>query len=154
MKDSGFFVLAEKRKRLATLYTWNKDHLETTGGATDGFETEPGFASGGGGLVTTARDYARIGQMLLNHGTLDGVRVLSPSAAQAIMTDHLAPASVTGGYGIGFQHLRPGYKYGYNGVVVTDPAAANVALGRSYLWHGAAVTWFWVDPENQLVSSA
>jgi CubicO group peptidase (beta-lactamase class C family) len=116
MKDSSFIVPAEKRKRLATLY---KNHLETTGGATDGFETEPGFASVGGGLVTTARDYARIGQMLLNHGTLDGVRVLSASAAQAIMTDHLAPALVTGGYGTGFQRLRLGYQYGYNGVVVT-----------------------------------
>lgn len=154
MVDTGFYVPQDKRDRLATLYTWTDGKLQPMAGGMFGssYAAPPSFASGGGGLVSTAPDYARFGQMLLDGGTLDGARVLSPAAAKAIMTDHLPPALVRAGYGIGFQQLRPGYQFGYNGVVVTDPASAGVALGTgSYLWDGAAGTWFWIDPENRLV---
>jgi CubicO group peptidase (beta-lactamase class C family) len=110
------------------------------------------LASGGGGLVTTAADYARFGEMLLEGGTLDGTRILSPAAARTIMIDHLPTALIGDGFGIGFQRIHPGYQFGYNGVIVTDPVAANVALGKgSYLWDGRAGTWLWVDPENRVV---
>lgn len=150
MPDTGFLVPAEKRSRFATLYRWRDGRL-TPEAPTD-YASLPGFASGGGGLVTTAGDYGRLGQMLLNGGALDDARILSPVAAKTIMTDHLTPQLVNGKFGIGFQQIRPGYQFGYNGVVVTDPAAAEVALGKgSYLWDGRAGTWFWVDPENQVV---
>jgi CubicO group peptidase (beta-lactamase class C family) len=59
---------------------------------------------------------------------------------------------VTEGYGIGIQQIRPGYEFGVNGAVVTDPAKAKVAIGKgSYSWDGAAGTWFWVDPANKIV---
>ena len=154
MADTGFFVPAAKRARFATLYGWDKDKLVPLTGGTFGstYETAPGFASGGGGLVTTAGDYARFAQMLLNNGTLDGARILKPGSAKVIMTDHISPAIVNGKFGIGMQQIRPGYQFGYNGVVVTDPAAAGVDMGRgSYLWDGAAGTWFWVDPTNHIV---
>jgi CubicO group peptidase (beta-lactamase class C family) len=90
--------------------------------------------------------------MLVNGGTLDGARILSPAAVHEMMSNHISPALVSGHFGIGFQQLRPGYQFGYDGVVVTDPYAARVAMGRgSYLWDGAAGTWFWVDPTNKLV---
>lgn len=155
MVDTGFYVPASKRTRFATLYEWRDNTLMVP--AADGlfaspYAAVPGFASGGGGLVTTAADYARLAQMLLNGGTLDGKRILSPETAREIMSSHLSPQIVSTGYGIGLQRIRPGYEYGYNGVVVTDPAAAKVALGKgSYLWDGAAGTWFWVDPENKVV---
>ncbi|HEY0649949.1 serine hydrolase domain-containing protein [Phenylobacterium sp.] len=156
MVDTGFHVPVGKRDRFAALYEWKDGKLQPP--SADGlfsstYDRTPGFASGGGGLVTTASDYGRFGQMLLNGGTLDGVRILKRETAREIMTAHLPPQIVTGGFGIGsIQRIRPGYEYGYNGVVITDPGAAKVAMGKgSYLWDGAAGTWFWVDPENQIV---
>jgi CubicO group peptidase (beta-lactamase class C family) len=155
MADTGFYVPPGKRDRFATLYEWRNNALQVP--SADGlfsspYAEPPGFASGGGGLVTTAGDYARFGQMLLNGGSLDGAKVLTPKTAREIMTSHLSPALVNGKFGIGMQQIRPGYEYGWNGVVVTDPAAAKVAMGKgSYLWDGAAGTWFWVDPERKLV---
>jgi CubicO group peptidase (beta-lactamase class C family) len=155
MVDTGFYVPAAKRTRFAELYEWKDARLQVIGpGAmfASTYSEVPGFASGGGGLVTTASDYARFGQMLLNGGTLDGAPILKPATAKMIMTSQLTPALVAGKFGIGIQQIRPGYEYGWNGVVVTDPAAAKVALGKgSYLWDGAAGTWFWVDPENRVV---
>lgn len=155
MVDTGFHVPAAKRGRFAALYEWKDGKLQPPAGGSpflSTYESDPGFASGGGGLVTTASDYARFASMLLNGGTLDGRRVLSERTTSEIMTSHLSPQIVNGGFGIGIQRIRPGYEYGYNGVVVTDPAAAKVALGKgSYLWDGAAGTWFWVDPENRVV---
>jgi len=155
MVDTGFYVPAAKRDRFATLYEWKDSKLQVPAADSmfaSAYDRVPGFASGGGGLVTTASDYSRFAQMLLNGGTLDGKRILKPATAREIMTSHVSPQIVTGGFGIGMQRIRPGYEYGYNGVVVTDPAAAKVAMGKgSYLWDGAAGTWFWVDPENQIV---
>jgi CubicO group peptidase (beta-lactamase class C family) len=62
---------------------------------------------GGGGLVSTASDYARFASMLLNGGTLDGRRILSKRATKTMMTSHLPPALVTRGYGIGLQQIQP-----------------------------------------------
>lgn len=155
MVDTGFHVPAAKRGRFAALYEWKDGKLQPPAGGSpflSTYEADPGFASGGGGLVTTAADYARFASMLLNGGTLDGKRILKPETAKLMMTSHLSPQIVNGGFGIGIQRMRPGYEYGWNGVVVTDPAAAKVAMGKgSYLWDGAAGTWFWVDPENQVV---
>lgn len=154
MVDTGFTVPAAKRARFAALYGWQDGALARLDGGMFGsaYEEEPGFASAGGGLVTTAGDYARFAQMLLEDGALDGVRVLKPGSAKVIMTDHLPPALVNGKFGIGMQQIRPGYQFGYNGVVVTDPEAAGVDMGKgSYLWDGAAGTWFWADPSNNLV---
>jgi CubicO group peptidase (beta-lactamase class C family) len=151
MKDTGFMVPAEKRERFATMYTWTNGALAPAAVGGD-YSTVPGFASGGGGLVTTAEDYVRFARMLLRGGLFEDVRVLSEAADHMIRTNHIADEIVNGGFGIGFQRIRPGYQFGYNGVVVTDPAAAGVAVGKgSYLWDGAAGTWFWVDPQNGFV---
>lgn len=153
MKDTGFFVPAGKAQRLVKLYTADKDGklVPASFGSSD-LSIPPGAASGGGGLISTSDDYSHFARMLLKEGELDGTRIISAASARQIMTNHIAPEIVNGGYGIGFQQVRPGYQFGYNGVVVTDPAAAGVALGRgSYLWDGAAMTWFWVDPTNKVV---
>jgi CubicO group peptidase (beta-lactamase class C family) len=154
MVDTGFVVPPAKRDRFATFYDMKDGQLTaiTSGPFAETYTKMPVLASGGGGLVSTASDYARFASMLLNGGTLDGRRVLSKRAAKAMMTNRLTPRLVTGGYGIGLQQIRPGYQFGVNGVVVTDPAKAGVAMGQgSYLWDGAGGTWFWVDPTNKIV---
>lgn len=154
MADTDFVVPPGKRDRFATLYDWQNGQLAeiTSGPFAEAYATSPKMASGGGGLVSTAHDYARFANMLLNRGTLNGRRILSSRATRTIMASRLPPQLVTGGYGIGLQQIRPGYEFGVNGVVVTDPAKAGVAMGKgSYLWDGAAGTWFWVDPANRIV---
>jgi CubicO group peptidase (beta-lactamase class C family) len=90
--------------------------------------------------------------MLLNDGELDGVRVLKPESVAAMTSNHIAEDIIAGGYGIGFHVFRPGLGQGYNGVVFTDPDAAGIPVGKgSYQWDGAAGTWFWIDPANDLL---
>jgi CubicO group peptidase (beta-lactamase class C family) len=154
MVDTDFVVPPEKRDRFVTLYDMQAGKLTpiTSGPFAGSYAEKPVMASGGGGLVSTASDYARFASMLLNGGTLYGRRILSKRATKAMMTNRLSPALVNGGYGIGLQQIRAGYQFGVNGVVVTDPAKAKVAMGKgSYLWDGAAGTWFWVDPANRVV---
>jgi CubicO group peptidase (beta-lactamase class C family) len=154
MVDTDFLVPPAKRDRFATLYDGQSGTLAaiTSGPFADTYAATPVMASGGGGLVSTVDDYARFASMLLNGGTLNGRRILSKRATKTIMTNRLSPALITGGFGIGIQQIRPGYEYGVNGVVVTDPAKAGVAMGKgSYLWDGAGGTWFWVDPANKIV---
>jgi CubicO group peptidase (beta-lactamase class C family) len=154
MVDTGFVVPPAKRDRFATLYDMQAGKLTaiTSGPFAESYAQTPLMASGGGGLVSTAHDYARFASMLLNGGTLKGKRILSKRATKTIMTNRLTPALVGGGFGIGLQQIRPGYQFGVNGVVVTDPSKAGVAMGKgSYLWDGAAGTWFWVDPANRIV---
>lgn len=153
MHDTGFRIATAKLPRLAAAYQWKDGRLQRADLNLFGAEPDqlPGFLSGGGGLFSTADDYSRFARMLLNRGALDGVRIISTAAANEMMSNHLSPAVTEGGFGIGLQQMRPGYQYGYNGAVVTDPAAAKVAIGRgSYLWDGLASTWFWVDPEHRI----
>ena len=155
MKDAGFFVPAEKRNRFVTLYRAGaKGELMADGtpGAPADYAKQPTMASGGGGMVSTAEDYYRFAQMLANGGELDGVRILSPASVQLMTANHVPQSLLTGEYGIGWHVLRPGFGYGYNCAVVYDPAEANLPEGKgTFFWDGAAGTWFWVDPTNDVV---
>ena len=155
MADTDFWVDAENAKRLATLYHASDKRglvaLEKPPMLGDNL-SPPRIASGGGGLVSTLDDYARFAQMLLNRGTLDGVRVLSPDAVALMSTNHLPAWMLEAGFGIGAMQIRPGFGFGFNGAVFTDPDAAGIPVGRgSYEWDGAAGTWFWVDWANDLI---
>jgi len=66
----------------------------------------PGLPSGGGGLYSTAADYLRFAQMLLNGGELEGVRILSPSSVQLMRSNHLPERLMTGKYGIGWYRMQ------------------------------------------------
>jgi len=159
MKDTGFYVPREKRDRLATLYKTGA-HGELEDGSSDveafgyQFDREPSLPIGGGGLVSTAADYYRFAQMLLNGGELGGVRILGPRTVRLMISNHLAEGLMTQFRGGGgeFMEPRPGVGYGYGGAVITDPGLADVPVGRgTYLWNGWASTWFWVDPENDML---
>ena len=70
-----------------------------------------------------------------------------------LMTSNHVPAELlTGKFGIGSQVMRPGFGYGYNCAVIFDPGEANLSDGKgTFFWDGAAGTWFWVDPTNDIV---
>jgi CubicO group peptidase (beta-lactamase class C family) len=154
MRDAGFFVPQEKRSRFATNYRLEGGKLVPTNAMAlaNNYSAPPPLASGGGGLVSTAEDYYRFAQMLGNNGELEGKRVLSPASVKLMGTNHLPPNLLTGEFGIGMHVMRPGFGYGYNCAVVYDPGEANLPVGKGTLfWDGAAGTWFWVDPANDIV---
>jgi CubicO group peptidase (beta-lactamase class C family) len=103
-------------------------------------------------MYSTAGDYLRFVQMLLNGGELGGVRVLSPSTVQLMRSNHLPERVQTGKYGIGPYTMQPGLGFGYDFAVLEDPTKIGSTAGKgSYLWNGLAGTWFWIDPTNDLV---
>ncbi len=147
MRDAGFYVPAEKRSRFAVAYKADKQGnlLPDDAGLNTPDSEQPTAASGGGGLVSTAEDYYRFAQMLANHGELDGHRYLSPSTVKLMSSNHLPRGVKTAPVGRGLG-------YGYNVEVDTDPSAVNQPEGKgTFGWNGAAGTWFWIDPENDIV---
>jgi CubicO group peptidase (beta-lactamase class C family) len=153
MKDTAFLVPEEKLGRLATVYTSSEKSSELTAMPPDANVSKlPGCPSGGGGLYSTAGDYLRFAQMLLNGGEFNGVRILSPSTIDLMRGNHLPQSLMTGKFGIGFYYMKPGLGFGYDFAVFEDPIKAGSTVGKgSYLWDGAAGTWFWIDPTNDLV---
>jgi CubicO group peptidase (beta-lactamase class C family) len=156
MKDAGFYVPAGKRSRfVAAVHMDAKGRLVSGTGGLGNLTTyaaPPGMPSGGGGMVSTAADYYRFAQMLGNGGVLDGKRILAPSTVKLMTANHLTPNLLTGQWAIGMQVMRPGLGYGYNCAVEFAPALANLPGGTgTFYWDGAAGTWFWVDPVNDIV---
>jgi len=152
MADTGFYVPKEKWTRFATLYNGDKDGNRVAVPDDGTYHAQPGMPSGGGGLVSTAQDYRRFAQMLLNKGELDGVRILSPASVALMSANHLPPSLMTGEYSIATQTIRPGLGYGYDCAVYTDPLLADDPTGKgTFFWLGAADTWFWIDPTNDLI---
>ena len=147
MSDTGFYVPKEKLNRFAEFYNYDNDGKLHAVGVREGlnhdFAAKPALSSGGGGLVSTASDYMRFCQMLLNGGQLDGVRILSPLTVELMHTNVLAP---------NVPILAPGAGFGLDFAIYTDPVAAGGYYGKgSYWWGGAAGTWFWIDPVNDLI---
>jgi CubicO group peptidase (beta-lactamase class C family) len=155
MKDAGFFVPEDKRQRFAANYHEVQGVLTanaTTNGLSTDYDKQPTMASGGGGLVSTAMDYYRFAQMLANGGQLEGHRILAPSTVKLMTSNHVPASLLTGEFGIGLSVIRPGFGWGYDCAVVFDPPEANLSDGKgTFFWDGAAGTWFWVDPTNDIV---
>lgn len=148
MVDTDFHVPAEKAERLAQVYGYDDNGAlvaqEGFGGQTN-YLAEQTFESGGGGLVGTAMDYMRFAQMLLNGGELDGVRILSPLTVELMHRNQL-PKSVAG-IGLGAR----GTTFGLDFAIIEDPVEAESYSKGEYYWGGAAGTWFWIDPVEDLV---
>jgi CubicO group peptidase (beta-lactamase class C family) len=154
MKDTAFQLTRAQLPRLAGLYVGGGDkgglqEAKTVFGWPRTDPTRPPtFESGGAGLFSTTMDYARFCQMLLNGGALDGVRLLSPASVNLMSANHLSDALLAKGAG-GF---GGGRGFGLNFEVLADPAAAASLAGKgSYRWGGAAGTWFWIDPGNDVI---
>jgi CubicO group peptidase (beta-lactamase class C family) len=152
MTDTAFWVPPEKQSRLAALYI--PDPKTRALKPADNFMVldvtkPPAIASGGGGLVSTTADYARFAQMLLNGGQLDGARILAPGTIKLMASNHLSDI-VMAAPDTSFSPAK-GVGFGLDFAVVTDPARDGTLQGEgSYSWGGAAGTWFWIDPKNDL----
>jgi CubicO group peptidase (beta-lactamase class C family) len=111
---------------------------------------QPKFDCGGSCAFSTAADYIRFGQMLVNGGTLDGVRVLSPKTVRLMSSDHLGKNIKNNVAGT--EAGRDGYGFGLGVAVRIEPgvAATNGSVG-DYTWNGAHGTIFWVDPKEKMV---
>ena len=156
MTDTDFVVPESKWPRMATVYSpdgssgirpmKDPESFGNTHMSPVAYYKSKTYFSGGAGLVSTAADYARFGQMLLNGGSLDGVQILSPKTIELMTVNHaadLASIPIAGagyGWGLGFR-------------ILTDLAAtqATGSVGN-YGWSGIYGTNFWVDPKEKLVA--
>jgi CubicO group peptidase (beta-lactamase class C family) len=153
MPDTAFFVPQEKLSRVATIYSWDRSKAALVADRPDsGITKMPGLPSGGGGLYSTAADYFRFAQMVANGGELDGKRLLKKSTIDTMHTNVLSEQVLNKNEGIGQAVFSPAQGFGYDFAVVLDPERAKRQVGKgSYWWWGAAGTWFWIDPTNDLV---
>ena len=148
MSDTDFHVPPEKVDRFAQVYTYDPEGnlaaAEMFGGLNGYFE-DPVLKSGGGGLVSSTMDYLKFTQMLANGGELNGVRILSPLTIDLMRRNQLPrglPDNILG---------APGTVFGLDFAVVTDPVEAESFSAGEYYWGGAAGTWFWIDPVEDLI---
>jgi CubicO group peptidase (beta-lactamase class C family) len=119
--------------------------------ATGGYARYAEVPFGGLGLSATAMDYALFGQMLVNGGELDGVRILGEKTVELMTSDHLPPG-VAGISVLVPGEVIPGTGYGLGVWVLRDPAqAGNLGSKGQFGWAGAATTWAIMDPEEDLV---
>jgi len=154
MRDTCFYVPDDKADRVSTLYTdgpggalkpmQNGDKVGNN--VVDGVSKRGSnrYFSGGAGLISSAPDYARFLQMLLNGGELDGVRLLGPKTIELMTVSHTgdltpSPQGPAAGFGLGFR-------------VITDLGQSQrPASVGTYSWGGIWGTAFWVDPKEQVV---
>ena len=146
MPDTSFVVPAAKLGRLAQPFA-----IEPSTGQPIKLvdvTVPPKNDAGGAGSASTAADYARFLQMLLNGGQLDGRRLLSPTTVAFMTSDHLGPMKIVPLGGVG-----TGYGFGLGFAVRTTPGIAGVSgsVGE-YRWGGAAGTAFWVDPKEEMIT--
>lgn len=149
MPDTGFSVPQEKRSRVArALPTDPITGKPQRVGMTP--EAAIKFDCGGGCAFGTVGDYLRFGQMLLDGGTIDGVRVLSPKTVQLMTSDHLGSAIKN--QVAGTEPQRDGYGFGLTVAVrLHDGVAAVPGSVGDYTWNGANGTLWWNDPRERLV---
>ena len=158
MTDTAFYVPKDKAARLAAVYAGNPksgkidEVKELFGGSMPSYLEPPSMESGGGGLVGTIGDYARFAQMVANKGELDGARLLSPASVEMMGTNMIPKSVLVSSNGIGAARFNEAVGFGLDFMVVNDPRAAGTLEGKgSMSWGGAAGTWFWVDPTNDLI---
>jgi len=142
MADTGFYPSPEQRARIAMTYKPEKGKLVPSTSDILGPPVDAKYPIPAGGLYSTAADLARLYQMMLNHGTLGGKRILSPAGVKTMTRVH------TGNLTAGF---TPGMGFGYGWAVVQQPAGVTEMLSKGSYGHGGAFgTQGWIDPEKDL----
>jgi len=143
MTDTGFYVPEAKLARLVDPPAGGRNALWDV-------TKPPRLFSGGGGLVSTASDYVRFCQMLLNGGELDGVRILAPETVQ-LMTTNSLPADIR--FALDWIGPQTGASWGLGFAIRTNPDFSSVpgAVG-SFNWCGLWGTYFWIDPAEKLIA--
>ncbi len=153
MTDTGFHLPPDKLARFAANYVPGKDGLTLFDDpAQSRYGMPRAICSGGGGLVSTAADYLRFCQMMLNKGTLDGTRLLGRKTVELMTSNHLRGDLADMGQARFSESTYTGVGFGLGFSVMIDPAKAQI-LGTpgEYAWGGAASTAFWVDPAEEMI---
>jgi CubicO group peptidase (beta-lactamase class C family) len=148
MHDTKFYPTAQEAGRIAAVYSASSGGGIERAPAPGGMVGQGAYVegprrsfSGGAGLVSTASDYARFLQMLLNGGELDGIRILAPSTVELMTADHIGERYGTAGAGFGL-----GFEITTDAGLLGRPGSAG-----TFGWGGAYHSTYWVDPEEQLV---
>jgi CubicO group peptidase (beta-lactamase class C family) len=151
MNDTGFWVPKDKLARLAEPLPIDRPSGKPN--QLIDVSKVPNNDSGGAGGVSTAADYLRFSQMLLNGGQLDGVRVVSRPTVALMASDHLG-AGIQAPLTPGEQLLgTPGYAFGLGFAVRQGPGVAGVPGSTGeFMWGGYGGTYFWIDPKEELVA--
>src|SRR5216684_7617498 len=152
MQDTAFYLSAAQSSRLAELQVDPATGRRPGSSAAEDLTKEKvKWFSGGGGLLSTASDYARFCQMLLNRGELDGVRLLSPKTIAVMTSDQIPPGVPRSGYEDTAPTPEMGHSFGLGFAVRIDsghsPLSGSVG---DYFWAGAYGTYFWVDPQERM----
>jgi CubicO group peptidase (beta-lactamase class C family) len=156
MGDTGFWVEGEAAGRLAALYAAGPQGRPVRSDQLGGRALRrPACLDGGGGLVSTAADYHRFTQALLGGGELDGTRLLGSRTLAYMARNHLPGGADLESFGrrLFAETTFDGVGYGLGFAVLLDPVANKVLSSAGELaWGGAASTFFWVDPAEQLTA--
>jgi len=146
MKDTSFYV-SDKGKQDRIAEPFPNDRTIGIDADFNDPRVVQKWESGGGGMVSTAMDYARFLQMLLNGGMLDGKRILSPKTVAYMTSDHLGPAIVPSPYYL----PGAGFTFGLGFAVRKDAGVSPYAGSVGELnWGGAGGTYFWIDPKEDM----
>lgn len=148
MKDTGFSVAPDKAKRLVQIYTVNQQGKTVVmeNEPLGDYLTDPEIHNGGGGLVSTAKDYLIFAQMLLNGGEYQGVRILGRKTVE-FMTSNQLPQSL-----MPFNQESTGEGYALAMSVTVDPGQSRfMSSAGNYGWGGMASTFFRIDPKEKII---
>ncbi|MCA6255753.1 MAG: beta-lactamase family protein [Phenylobacterium sp.] len=155
MTETGFSVRADQAKRFSACYAPTPEGGLTLQDdpVTSAYHQTPRFHSGGGGLVSTADDYMKFCRMLVNHGELNGHRLIAPATLRLMASNHLP-----GGQDLTMlsrslfsEATNAGVGFGLGFAVTFDPVRAMLTSSPGeYYWGGAASTAFWIDPVKDI----
>lgn len=165
MVDTGFFVPEHKHPRFKTLYMHrngmpaeireqypDQKLFTNIEGPWGEYHHRPAMIAGGGGLVSTATDYLKFAQMLLNRGAYSGGQLVQPSTIDLMTRNHLDGDMQACAIPQLAMMAAPGVGYGLGLGVILDPSKAlNMGNPGAYHWGGAAHTTFFVDPKEELI---
>jgi CubicO group peptidase (beta-lactamase class C family) len=143
MKDTGFYLPPAKVSRLALVHGGANGKATPPADRRGDPTVKPLGPSGGGGLFSTAADYTRFCEMLLEGGTFNGQRLLAPRTVEMMRTNHVAPMPL--------ETMAAGTGWGMDFQVIIDAAAAGEPTSDgTFSWWGIAGTFFWIDPVRDL----
>jgi len=159
MVDTDFWVPEDKIGRLMACYEKNAITGEVklsdgAGAASKAYAKRPTLLNGGGGLVSTVRDYHRFCLMLLRGGTLEGERIISPKTWEFMRQNHLPGGQTIRDMGRSLfsEVITGGTGFGLGGSVVTDVVDTQQPGSEgTFSWGGLASTFFWIDPEEEII---
>lgn len=156
MVDTGFVIADEQRARFAANYERQADgRLRLIDDPANSVYRQCSFFSGGGGLVSSARDYFRFTAMMANKGELDGIRLLGRKTVELMTVNHLPDGqdlTALAQAGMFTETAYAGVGFGLGFSVMRSPARAQISgTPGEYAWGGAASTAFWIDPVEDLI---